>query len=220
VPTPRRLPKGQGHLLRDEILRATVELLDETNDADAVSTRAIATRVQRSTPLIYEHFEDRTTLLRTAARAALEDMARQLEVDVSDEQDIATRLRTRAHRYVAFAISHPEAYRVLFMDHRVPATESLEGFIATTGLSGVERDLTMAQQAGLLAATDVRTVTVTLWAAIHGVASLLLTHPDMDWPDQLLDHLLDQLRDGLDPRPQTPPPSPARRRSSTSARAR
>jgi AcrR family transcriptional regulator len=194
-----RLPRGQGHLLAAEILRATVELLDETNDADAVSVRSIAARVGRSTPLVYEHFADRMSLLRAAARSALDDMAAAVERDVGEEADVIARLRLRAQGYMAFARRHPEPYRLLLMDHRVPAAESLDEFIDTTGLNGVARDLRIAQDLGLVRSGDVRSITVALWAGLHGVASLVLTHPDMDWPDDLLDLVLSTLRDGLRP---------------------
>jgi AcrR family transcriptional regulator len=201
VTTPRRLPKGQGHLLRHEILKATVDLLDETNDAQSVSTRAVAARVGRSTPLIYEHFADRDELIRLAARSALEDMGRQVDNDLADEPDIAVRLRRRAHAYVDFAVSHPEPYRVLFMDRRYTTDQTLDELLATTGFAGVQRDFEAAHALGLLAQDDVRTVVLTLWAALHGVASLLLIHPSLDWPTSLLDQLLDELRDGLQPKP-------------------
>ena len=196
----RRLPKGQGHLLRAEILRSTVELLDETGDATLVSVRAVAARVGRSTPLIYEHFADRDELLRLAARSALETMGHAIERDLAEESDIATRLRRRAHAYVNFAVAHPEPYRILFMDRRFSHGADLDDLLATTGLTAVMNDLAAASRIDALVSTDIRLVTITLWAALHGVASLLLTHPTLDWPATLLDSLLDELRDGLAPR--------------------
>jgi AcrR family transcriptional regulator len=220
VPTPRRLPKGQGHVLRAEILRATVELLDDTGSVDAVSTRAIAQRVGRSTPLIYEHFADRDELLRSAARSALEHMGEQIEASLAGETDVAQRLRRRAHAYVDFARRHPEPYRILFMDRRYSSGTQLDALLATTGFAGVTRDLDNARANGLMISADTRLVTLTFWASLHGVASLLLTHPNMDWPPTLLDALLDQLRDGLTPRENAPTPPnrakpPARRRRSS-----
>jgi AcrR family transcriptional regulator len=200
VSTPRRLPKGQGHLLRAEILRAAVELLDETGSVDAVSTRAIAQRVGRSTPLIYQHFADRDELLRLAARSALEQMGADVQGGLVDEVNIATRLRRRAHAYVDFAVAHPEPYRILFMDRRFSTGNDLDQLLETTGFRGVTDDLIEARDAGLMVNIDPKLVTLTFWASLHGVASLLLTHPAMAWPTVLVDALLDQLRDGLTPR--------------------
>jgi AcrR family transcriptional regulator len=199
--------------LRAEILRATVELLDETGSADAVSIRAIAQRAGRSTPLIYEHFADRNELLCSAARSALEHMGEQIELALADETDVAQRLRRRAHAYVDFALLHPEPYRILFMDRRFSTGTQLDSLLETTGFAGVARDLDDAQSNGEMVAADSRLVTLTFWASLHGVASLLLTHPNMQWPPTLLDALLDQLRDGLAPRsaPLAESAGPARR---------
>ena len=54
----RRARRGEGERLREEILVAARELLAETNDADAVSVRAVAERVGVSTPSIYLHYAD------------------------------------------------------------------------------------------------------------------------------------------------------------------
>lgn len=193
----KRHARGQGHLLRDEILDATIELLAETGDASAVSIRTIAKRVDRSTPLIYEHFVDRDALLFEAARRALDRMGDAVEAETTTEHDVAVRLRARAHAYVEFARRHPEPYRILFMDPRHSGSLTLDQLLDTTGLSGVRRELDAAIDAGLMAERDTALTSLTLWTALHGVASLLITHPTLDWPDRLLDAVLDDLRDGL-----------------------
>jgi AcrR family transcriptional regulator len=221
VTTPRRLPKGQGYLLRAEILAATVKLLDETGSVEAVSMRAIALRVGRSTPLIYEHFTTRDELLIAAARHALDDMGTAVDAALVDESDVAQRLRRRAHAYVDFALRHPEPYRILFMDRRFSTGTQLSQLLDTTGFAGVQRDLDDARAAGLMINADSQLVTLTFWAALHGVASLLLTHPTMQWPPTLLDALLDQLRDGLVPRNDVARlPTPTPRSKQTNKRAR
>jgi AcrR family transcriptional regulator len=200
VDRPARLPRGQGHLLRDELLRATVELLDETGDERQVSVRGVARRVQRSTPLVYEHFEDREQLLHLAALAALESMGAAVDAEVAGIDDVDERLRRRAHAYVRFALEHPEPYRLLFMDRRHAGRLDVDDLLATAGLRGVVADLEAARTAGLLdVAADARRVAVTLWVALHGAASLLVAHPDADWPADLVDDLLDRLRDGITP---------------------
>ena len=58
-----RLPRGEGALLREEILRATDELLIETASEEAVSIRAVAAKVGVTAPSIYRHFEDKDALM-------------------------------------------------------------------------------------------------------------------------------------------------------------
>jgi hypothetical protein len=45
-----------------------------------------------------------------------------------------------------------------------------------------------------------REVVVTLWTALHGVASLQVVHPGTLWPESMLEDLLDRLTYGLIPR--------------------
>jgi AcrR family transcriptional regulator len=201
VELPRRLARGEGHRLRDELLRATAELLDESGDEAAVSIRAVARRVGRSTPLVYEHFADREELVHLAARHALDQMAVEADAQADGIDDVDERLRVRAHAYVRFAVEHPEPYRLLFMDRRYAGRLDVDDLLDTSGLRGVMRDLEDARAQGLLApGSDVRLVALQLWAALHGAASLLLTHPAAAWPDGFVDGVLDRLRDGLAPR--------------------
>ena len=65
VASPRRSRsrRGQGELLRDEILAAAERILIETNDQTALSIRAIASAVGVTPPSIYLHFADRNDLV-------------------------------------------------------------------------------------------------------------------------------------------------------------
>ena len=62
-PVRVRARRGEGDKLREEILVAVSELLDETNDESAVSIRAIADRVGVTAPSIYRHFADKDEML-------------------------------------------------------------------------------------------------------------------------------------------------------------
>ena len=64
-----RARKGEGELLRDEIIAATEALLVRTGDASAVSVRAIADAVGVTPPSIYLHFADKSELLYAVGEA-------------------------------------------------------------------------------------------------------------------------------------------------------
>jgi AcrR family transcriptional regulator len=196
----KRLPKGQGHLLKDEILMATAALLHETGDAEAVSIRAVAQRVGRTTPSIYEHFQDRHELLQSAALWVLNRMAADVSRKLAHEADFRVRLRLRAHAYVAFAKEHREPYRLLFMDRRPRSMLDIDQLLDTAGMRAVIEDLQMAHAQGRVAFDDLHLVALTLWTSLHGIASLWVAHPTLNWPTNLVDQVLDELADGLIPR--------------------
>lgn len=172
------------------------------DEADDLSVRAIAEAVGKTVPALYQHFDDKADLLTAAAEHALNSMGASVDRQVAAEADIDRRLRARARAFVDFATSHPVPYRHLFMS-RPQATgsrSSIELMMASVGFNGMVRDLTEAKQIGLLIDENPTDVAIALWTAVHGVASLLISHPDLDWPEDLLERVLDQHAFGIIPR--------------------
>ncbi len=164
-----------------------------------ISVRVVAGLVGRTTPQIYEHFANRDDLLRQAALAEINALAERVVNAVGTNPDVRRRLRSRAHAYVDFAITNPLAYRVLFMgDSETIVT--MNDLFAISGMAAVIDDLKAARSEGRLSSGALRSVSLSMWAAIHGVASLHVAHPGARWPPNMLDNLLDQLAYGVIPR--------------------
>ena len=196
-----RSPRGQGHLLRDEILDTTARLMATVDEADDLPVRVIADAIGRTVPALYQHFPDKAALLTAAAEHALNEMGATVDAQVAEVDDIDQRLRVRARAFVAFATEHPVPYRHLFMSRPDPrAPNTIELMMNSVGFGGMVRDLTEAREAGLMVDQDPTAVALVLWTAVHGVASLLISHPTLEWPDDLLDRVLDQHAFGLVPR--------------------
>lgn len=198
-----RSARGQGHLLRQRILDVAAALLDAVDDASEISTREIARHVDKTVPALYQHFPDKATLLTAAALHALDAMGTEVSTLLHGEEDLDVRLRARAESYVQFAIDHGAAYRLLFMSS--PTTpgrpDSLAAIMSTTGFHDMAADVAAAQVAGLMTTdTNAERIALNLWTAVHGVASLVISHPALDWPDRFLDGVLDQHALGLIPR--------------------
>ncbi len=181
-----RARRGQGELLRDEILDAAEQLLGETGDADKVSVRMVADRVGRTSPSIYLHFADKATLMMAVCErqfAGYDQTVRDALVGVDDPIEV---FRALGRTYVRFAREHPEEFRILFMSDR-SATGGFSTLEEMAGTSSFEAALRMLQ-AGIddgrfRPDVDLMMVTVTMWALLQGIASLLVTRPVMDFPD-------------------------------------
>lgn len=202
-PAAERSPRGQGHLLRERILDTTASLMSTVDDVESLSVRAIAEAVGRTVPALYQHFGDKTELLTAAAEHALNAMGATVDARVADLDDLDQRLRIRAHAFVDFAVEHPAPYRHLFMSApgRAGGRDTIDLMMTSVGFQGLTADLVEARARGLMAAElDPSTVAMVLWTAVHGVASLLISHPGLDWPDDLLERVLDQHANGLAPR--------------------
>jgi AcrR family transcriptional regulator len=173
----RRRPnaRGQGELLREEIVTAAVAMLDELADDEALSLRAVARAVSIAATSVYLHFPDRDALVLAAMRRCHEELVRAGDEAAAAHDDPASALRARILAKVEWAQRHPGLYKVL---HE----------------SGVNRRLGMpfkdALMAQLVAAVrrcvgpeeDADTVTLDLWTAVNGMLSLRINEPDRPWP--------------------------------------
>jgi len=205
TPSPSSRPrarKGEGERLREEILRATEELLIATGDQEAVSIRAIATAVGVTPPSIYLHFADKTELIFAVCTRHFQALDAAIEEAAATASDPVDELRVRGRAYVRFGLEHPEQYRILFMSKpsakpdEWSAEQLADNAAFTHHLQAVQR----AVDSGALASgADVALVAIGLWAVVHGIVSLLLAQPDFPWPDvdALVDHLLSTQARGL-----------------------
>src|ERR687893_1922283 len=93
--TRRRAKRGQGELLRADILAAAERLLIQTGDEGAVSIRAIADAAGVTPPSIYLHFADKTELLAAVCEVRFQDFDRYLEEATIGIDDPLDALRAR-----------------------------------------------------------------------------------------------------------------------------
>ena len=197
-PARRRAPRGQGERLREEILEAAERLLIETGSEDAVSIRAVAEAVGVTSPSIYLHFADKTELIYAVCEKNFAEFDRFIEEVAGGSKDPLDGLRRRGRAYVQFGLDHPEQYRILFMTpppEGWSADRILENAAFGHHLAAVQACL----EAGVLAPADPVLISLGLWAAVHGVTSLLITKPEFPWPDvdQLVNHVVMMCVDGL-----------------------
>ena len=193
--------------MRDEILDATEQLLAEKGDQRAVSIRAVAERVGKTSPSIYLHFDDKDSLIIAVGERQFEDLAEASRRAQEGLTDPIERIRACGHAYVRFALDHPEQYRNLFMGREsdqvvMPAEESREDLAAQTAFQSLHESVEEAYSAGRIAGPDPMITSLGLWASVHGVASMLVAKPSFPWPDpdDFVDLMLDTALDGLIPR--------------------
>jgi AcrR family transcriptional regulator len=201
-PRRSRARRGEGELLRGQILAAAERLLIETGDEEAVSIRAVADAVGVTPPAIYLHFADKRELIFEVCAASFDELDRVSEEAAAKSAEPVESLRLRGRAYVQFGIDHPEQYRVLFMrrpaatadvfdDQRMRAAACFDHL--------VDAVQAVIDPGALPARADPFFVAVELWALVHGITSLLISKPDFPWPDRdaLVDHLLDACLRGL-----------------------
>jgi len=195
----RRARRGDGNLLREEIMRATEKLLLKTNDADAISIRAIADAVRVTPPSIYMHFENKEQLILAVCEREFEVFDAILAEAVKGVSEPVEALKAMGRAYVSFGLEHPEQYRFLFMS---PAPEWTMKDKRVDHLAGFGRLVNVVESciaAGALAPGDAFAMSCGLWTAVHGVTSLLIANPHFPWPpiDELVSQGIDVHCKGL-----------------------
>ena len=183
---PARKPKrrGEGSKLRGDILAATAALIEETGSEQSVTLREMARRVGIAAPSIYEHFPSREAIV----YAAIDDLFSQLRAAIQQAQhcqpDSPGRLRGACEAYLRFASQHPGQYRVLFGRHQ-HLGERPPGRTATwaEAFNWLVIALRDCARAGQIATDDPHADAITIWAALHGYATLRASLPTFGWPD-------------------------------------
>jgi AcrR family transcriptional regulator len=174
----RRAQRGSGDQLRAEIIAATKELLATATAAD-VSIRAVADAVGVTSPSIYLHFADKNELLGAVVSDVFTALDEAMLDAAVDAQSPMERLRAYGMAYVLFALAHPEHYRIATMD---PCPQPfVDEVLASSAFVHFNHTVTECMDAGIFATGDPLPITLDLWAAAHGVASLMIAKPFLPW---------------------------------------
>ena len=163
-----------------------MDLLRETGSEEAMSLRSVAQRVGVSVPSIYLHFADKQALL----DAICEEVFGQLHVALKEADADAPNpweaLRAQGIAYVQFALANPEHYRIVMMG--APSEHDPKDDIGSGAFGHLLESVAGCVALGVLEGDPVE-LGLKLWAAAHGLASLLITKPKMPWPP--LEDLID-----------------------------
>lgn len=187
----RRNPRGKGARLRQDILQAANAILESTGSEEAVTLRAVARRIGIAAPSIYAHFPDRDAILDQIMADGFAEFAATLQEAVASLADPVERLYSLGRAYLRFAAEHPRAYRTLF-EH--PDNEARTQ--GSAALNVLVQAIADCAAAGRSASEDHFADAVAVWAAVHGLATLLAsTPPEFPWPDQ--DDLMISITDRL-----------------------
>ena len=205
-PSRRRNPRGEGARLREQLVAATAEVLDEVGDADRVSVRAIAQRAGVSPTALYLHFPDRDALVAATVDAGFQAFNASLLTAAGDHEDPREALAAMGRAYLRFTSAQPALYAVLFSARRPldagapPDVDRAAGPNAPAAAPpDVDRAASLDGLATLLRACDPeldaeggRQKALDVWSALHGFAMLRAARGHLEWPpdDDYVDRML------------------------------
>ena len=206
APARRRLSPEER---RRQIVAAAKALFSEEGTGH-VSMRKIAREVGITQAAIYQHFENKEAILFVIIEDFFADLLEALSAAIASEEEPLRKLRRAMRAYVDYGLAHPEAYRLVFMTPisglvragvAVPRTEEAKikpskGSLAFDVLDGAVREVV---NRGAVRHRDTGLLAEAIWAAGHGLVSLLITHNEFPWtdPDSLIELQIDMLFRGL-----------------------
>lgn len=154
--------------LRAEMLRlAQIEI--ETVGYEALSLRALASRLGVSKTAPYHHFPDRRSLLLALAQQGLEHLRLGYAHAMKGRGSAAEKLRRACLSYLDFAARKPQLYRLIFVSGADwQGTEDVL-LMDSESSFGLFEQLVM-KAAAMQPGADARAATLARWAALHGFA--------------------------------------------------
>jgi AcrR family transcriptional regulator len=184
--------RGEGALLRDEIVAAAERLLEREGDEEALTLRSVAREAGISAPSIYAHFADREAILDAVLDIAFERLRQLVLVAAEVVEDPVERLKAGCQAYARFGTQEPARYRVLFGRQRAnrPPADPLNDIseLPEVWRRRHEAFMTMVEaleacvQAGRSASTDPFADATTLWTSLHGAVSMRQFIPGFPLP--------------------------------------
>ncbi len=178
------------------IVEEAIGLIRERG-VDALSMRALATRIGVTAPALYAHFTNRNALLRACAQIGYDELdTRFRKGEPASPIDLVW---VSSRSYVRYAMDEPELFSLMFMFRPDAIEISVEADNEHGGASSVFdamlENLAAAITAGDLRAADPIEYGLALWAAVHGVATVGALAPGLD-TDALTDRVVGGLLEG------------------------
>jgi len=192
-----RKPKGDGHMRRGEILEAAQRIFIAEGYQGA-TIRKIADEVGVSSTALYMHFKDKDQILLEISDGAINRLL-EINSEISARPiDPVVKVRMMLDAYMAFALDNPNAYQLVFCgntglmnEEKTEATEHLGELCFQKFIDA----LTEIAASGRLRTGSAQSAAQALWAACHGLVSLIITKPKFNWADN--DELRQVLLDGM-----------------------
>jgi AcrR family transcriptional regulator len=161
--------------LRRSLIEAAEALLEERGAA-GLSLREVAKRAGVSHAAPYRHFHDKAALLDAIAQTGFERLAERIRGAYERHpDDPEAQLNDAGVAYVRWATERPERTRMMMggMMKEEPLCTCLQA-AAETAFGWIFRIIDAGRSARAFGGPDTRTVVISAWSAVHGLAMLIL----------------------------------------------
>jgi AcrR family transcriptional regulator len=190
----------QKERLRRSMLDAAAELFVKEG-YEKVSMRRIAQKINYSPMSIYLYFRDKAEILDTICEETFSKLIQHKRLARPEDYpgEPIGYLKGGLRAYVEFGLRHPYHYQLTFMT-RASVDGERRRRIGQEAFGCLRATVKACADQGKLRTPDVEFVSQVLWTAIHGVTSLLITHPKFPWVnrERLITGAIDAIVGGLE----------------------
>ncbi|WP_404423284.1 TetR/AcrR family transcriptional regulator [Thalassospira australica] len=198
MPRPAQTEE-QRNETRRRILSAAQELFDSSG-IDAVSMRALGSRVGLTASALYAYFPAKIDLLRALWWETLDELQLRMASLSNDEPDPIVAIRKISRTYIDFGLENPSRFRVLFMTDQGDFAEELKSAGIFHDAYRVFRDrVSEAITQGHFRDNDPDLCAQVIWAGTHGAVNLINSSASFPFvsPILLAETTINALIDGL-----------------------
>jgi AcrR family transcriptional regulator len=161
-----------GHLREALIDEACKQI--EQEGAISLNLSKLAQKIGVSQPAVYRHFPNKQALAISVAQRGLEQLAEDLRQATQDVQsDPFEGIRAITKAYIGFALNHTEITRMMFSMKERTAKPDLYN-ASKAAAAPIFCIVEEAKRCDSLRNNDVEKTVRIIWAAIHGLAMLLM----------------------------------------------
>src|SRR5262245_13463454 len=185
-----------------DVLRRTI--LDAAREEfvrdgyEGVSMRKLAERIGCSHANLYLHFKDKEALFNCLVEESFDQFGEGLHrmIESARTGDPVTLVRKAGRAYVEFGVANPSVYEFAFLMRRPGPSRPREPSVTYERLQSLVR---RCMEEKRFRRMDVDAASQALWAAAHGITSLLILRPKFAWADRdkLIGQVIDAAVDAL-----------------------
>ena len=176
--------------MRKRILETAMKLFLK-DGFGRITMRRIAEKIEYSPATIYSHFKDKDEILYALHSEGFEELYKRQQA-ILTVKDPLKRLHRHGEIYLTFALEKPEYYDLMFI-MRNPAKKIKEQKAWDIGLRSYEflkKNVEECMKAEVLPRADADVATFSLWAHVHGIASLIIRDRCIMFPQEHLNAMV------------------------------
>lgn len=161
------------------------------------SLRSLAQQIGYSPAAIYRYFKCKDEIFACLTRESFDLLIKaSSSIAAEPDEDPVSVLKRGMHAYVAFGLENPDHYRIAFL---LDGGEAKGPQRSRAAYEALRARIQRCIDGGRIPPADADLLAQSLWAAVHGVTSLLVQRPSFPWVtrSKLVDRVIDSAIDAL-----------------------